>query len=78
MAQATGNGFFKIDNPTDEATRQRYKKALIEALSLFENAVKLCVKAEDTTGLRSLKAEVALILEKAENTLKYGPGKDRP
>jgi len=78
MAHRTGDGFFKIDNPTDEATRERYREALIEVLVIFENAIKLIVKAEDTTGLRSIESEVFLILAKAENTLRDGPGKDRP
>lgn len=57
MTQAAGNGFFKIDNPTDEATRARYKKALIEVLVIFGNAVRLIVKAQDKTGLRSIEVE---------------------
>ena len=78
MAKPTGAGFFKIDNPSDEVARQRYKKALAEVLVMVETAVKLCVWAKDSTGLQSLKGEVVLMIEKAENTLKYGPAKNRP
>jgi len=78
VAHRTGGGFFKIDNAGDETTRARYKKALIEVLVIFENAVRLIVKAQDKTGLRSIESEVFLILAKAKKTLKHGPSKDEP
>lgn len=78
MAHKSGSGFFKIDNPTDEPTRQRYREALIEVLVIFGNAVRLIVKAQDKTGLRSIESEVFLILARAKKTLKHGPSKDEP
>ena len=66
----TGDGYWIIDNPNDEAIRMRYKKALSEALALFENAVKLTVRAKDQVALASLKQEAEAMFDKAENTFK--------
>ena len=66
----TGDGYWIIDNPNDEAIKMRYKKALSEALALFENAVKLTVRAKDQVALASLKQEAEAMFDKAENTFK--------
>jgi phage baseplate assembly protein W len=65
-----GDGYWIIDNPNDEAVKLRYKKALAEALALFENAVKLTVRAKDQVALASLKQEAEAMFDKAENTFK--------
>ena len=65
----TGDGYWIIENPNDEVIKLQYKKALSEALALFENAVKLTVRAKDEVALISLKQEVEAIFDKAENTL---------
>ena len=65
----TGDPYWVLENPNDEAIKLRYQKALAEALALFENAIKLTVRAGDQVGLASLKAEVEAMFEKAEQTL---------
>jgi len=70
MSYKNGDGYFNISNPNEAAVRAKYKKAIIEALAVFESAVKLAVKAHDVTGLQSLKAEAAKMFQQAENTLK--------
>ena len=74
MAHKIGDGFFTVDTQNDDATRMealaRYKQALV----LFENAVKLCVRAGDSTGLQGLKGEIALMFERAEKTLRDDAG----
>ncbi len=69
-AKQIGLGYFNINNPTDEEVKARYKKALVEVLAMFENAVKMCVRAEDQTALKSLKNEVSTMFERTELTLK--------
>ena len=64
-----GGGYWIIDSPSDEVIKARYKRALSEALALFENAVKLTVRAGDRVALASLKQEVGAMFAKAENTL---------
>ena len=65
-----GDGYWVIDSPSDEVIKARYKRALSEALALFENAIKLTIKAKDPVGLASLKQEAEAMFEKAEQTLK--------
>jgi len=71
-AKSNGGGFFQIENPDEAAVNARYRKAIVEALAVFESAVKLAVKAHDATGLKSLKAEAAEMFQQADNTLKQG------
>lgn len=66
----TGDGYWIIDHPNDEAIKMRYKKALSEALALFEDAIKLTVRAKDQVALASLKQEALAMFDKAENTFK--------
>ena len=64
-----GDPYWVLENPNDAAIWVQYKKALSEALALFENAIKLTIKAKDPVGLASLKKETEAMFEKAENTL---------
>ena len=65
-----GEGYWVVSNPNDEIVKMQYHTALSKALALFEDAVKLVIRAEDRVGLASLKQEVGAIFDKAENTLK--------
>ena len=66
-----GEGFFQVEDPeNDEATILRYRQAIAAALAQFENAVKLAVRSGDRVGLESIRADVAEMFEKADNTLR--------
>jgi len=67
--KSNGAGFFKIPNPNDKQTIERYRQAVAEALAQFENAVKLAVRAKDRVGLESIKAEVLEVIQRADATL---------
>jgi len=66
---SNGGGYFQIDNPDDKQAIERYRKAVIEALAIFESAVKLAVRSGDRVGLESIKDEVRQIIERAELTI---------
>ncbi len=69
-----GESFFRTEEPkSDEAIRMKYRSALAAGLSMLERSIKLAVKAEDQTGLKSLKDAAMEMFTKADNTLRYGP-----
>ena len=73
-AKSNGGGFFQIDNPNDKQAIERYRQAVIEALTIFESAVKLAVRSGDRVGLASIKDEVRQIIERADATLNQKSG----
>ena len=66
----TGEGYWQIDNPDDEAAKARYRQAIVESLSMFESAIKLIVRAHDRAGLQSVRYEVEQMFKKAELTMR--------
>ena len=68
-AKSNGGGFFQIENANDKQAIERYRQAVIEALTIFESAVKLAVRSGDRVGLASIKDEIRQIIERAELTI---------